>query len=93
MVQEALTNALKHAAGDPTRVHVRRGPKSFDLEVTTAAHGAAIRTSTPPSAPTGSGRGLVGLRHRVEERVGTFTAEAEQGGFTVRAHIPRRDPR
>lgn len=83
VVQEALTNALKHAPGSPTDVSVHQTEQEITVQVTT---GAPERPG--PTAP-GSGRGLAGLRERVEALSGTLTAgRRPDGGFAVRARIP-----
>jgi signal transduction histidine kinase len=82
VVQEALTNAMKHAAGERTVVRVNHGTEWLDLEVTTDGPGR-------PSLGRGSGRGLVGLRERVHVVGGDLRAGARpDGGFTVQARIP-----
>ncbi|SEQ89476.1 Histidine kinase [Lentzea xinjiangensis] len=81
VVQEALTNALKYAHGSPTNVHVRYGEKEITVEVGTEG----VR---PSAASGGSGRGLAGLRERVDVLGGEFTAGQRDGGFVVRARIP-----
>ncbi|QFZ19691.1 sensor histidine kinase [Saccharothrix syringae] len=81
VVQEALTNALKHARGSRTAVHVHHGARETTVEVTTEGPGT--------TSPGGSGRGLVGLRERVEALGGEFTAGPRPGGgFVVRARVP-----
>ncbi|HEX8866989.1 MAG TPA: histidine kinase, partial [Lentzea sp.] len=80
VVQEALTNALKHAAGRPTTVLVRHGADHVEIEVVTAS-GAAL------GEPSG-GRGLTGLRERVRMLGGRFEAGPRQAGFRVWARIP-----
>ncbi|MFE3037884.1 sensor histidine kinase [Streptomyces canus] len=83
VVQEALTNALKYAHGSPTEVLVRHGTREITVEVST--DGTGSRTVSPG----GSGRGLAGLRERVDILGGEFTAgERTGGGFVVRARIP-----
>ncbi|WP_103353226.1 sensor histidine kinase [Amycolatopsis sp. CA-128772] len=83
VVQEALTNALKHAHGSRTAVRVRHGEQEIEVEISTAGSGARGRT------PEGSGRGLAGLRERVGVLGGDFSADAHDGaGFVVRARIP-----
>jgi signal transduction histidine kinase len=83
VVQEALTNALKHAHGSPTVVRVHHGPREITVEVGTDGTGSTTRS------PGGSGRGLAGLRERVAVLGGQFSAEpSEGGGFVVRARIP-----
>ncbi|MGV9295019.1 sensor histidine kinase [Amycolatopsis sp. NPDC003676] len=81
VVQEALTNALKHAPGSPTSVQVRHGEEDITVEVRT--------DSEADLAVRGSGRGLAGLRDRVDDVGGDFSAgRGEGGGFCVRARIP-----
>jgi len=83
VVQESLTNALKHAAGERTVVRVRHHADRLDLEITSDG-------ATRPGLGRGSGRGLVGLRERVGVVGGELTAGARpDGGFTVTASIPR----
>ena len=87
VVQESLTNALKHAAGRPTVVRVGYRPSSMDISVTTAAGGR--RTGAGAAGLGGSGRGLAGLRERVELFGGSLSAGAgDDGDFTVAAHLP-----
>jgi signal transduction histidine kinase len=84
VVQEALTNALKHAAGAHTTVRVSHTDDGTDLIVTTDGTGRS-------SSVRGSGRGLVGMRERVALLDGSLDAgPAPDGGFVVRASIPRR---
>ncbi|GAB3907173.1 histidine kinase [Kibdelosporangium lantanae] len=104
VVQESLTNALKHATGHPTTVRVRHGVDDVEIEVTTESPtamppagrrpaggpGTASATSpaTLPATPSG-GRGLTGLRERVRMVSGSFDAGSRpDGGFAVRAVLP-----
>jgi signal transduction histidine kinase len=90
IVQEALTNARKHAPGARVTVRVRYDPDEVRLEV----------RNTPPTRPadaglvgTGSGVGLANLRQRVELVHGTLRAEpAPDGGFRVDATLPAYVP-
>jgi signal transduction histidine kinase len=87
VVQEALTNALKYAHGIRTVVRVRYDEKEITVEVSTDG------SSSPTGSPGGSGRGLAGLRERVEALDGEFSADRQPGGgFLVRARIPAQDP-
>ncbi|MER5521035.1 histidine kinase [Streptomyces sp. NPDC002763] len=87
VVQEALTNALKYAHGSRTSVLVRHGEKEITVEVGTDGSGSAA------ASPGGSGRGLAGLRERVDVLGGEFSAgRATDGGFVVRARIPAGNP-
>jgi signal transduction histidine kinase len=93
VVQEALTNAMKHAAGARTHVLVNQHLRHIEVEVTTegsAREGPAASASTPraPELSAG-GRGLDGLRERVRVLGGELKAGPRpDGGFTVRASIP-----
>jgi signal transduction histidine kinase len=87
VVQEALTNALKYAHGSPTTVRVRHGLRDITVEVGTEGTGGRV------GLPEGDGRGLAGLRERVDVLGGDFAAgTATGGGFTVRARIPAGTP-
>ncbi len=82
IVQEALTNALRHAGAARARVTVRYGEAGVEVEVSDDGRG-------PSSDGSGGGHGLVGMR----ERVGMFGGEleigaGEAGGFRVRALLP-----
>jgi signal transduction histidine kinase len=81
IVQEALTNALKHAGPATARVTVRYGADELDLEVSDDGRG-----STNGGAP---GHGLTGIRERVAVFGGDVEAGARtDGGFAVRARLP-----
>ncbi|AUS79007.1 two-component sensor histidine kinase [Actinoalloteichus sp. AHMU CJ021] len=82
VVREALTNALKYAHGSGTRVRVRHGEEEITVEVSTDGSG------TSAGSPGGNGRGLAGLRDRVDALDGEFTAGRDaDGGFLVRARL------
>jgi signal transduction histidine kinase len=83
IVQEALTNALKHAGRGSARVRLRYDPLALDIEVRDDGSGQGAQ------ALSGSGRGLVGMRERVSLLGGTFEAGPQaSGGFSVRAELP-----
>ncbi|WP_433475115.1 sensor histidine kinase [Spirillospora sp. CA-142024] len=87
VVQEALTNALKYAHGSRTVVHMRYGAREITAEVSTDG------SRSPSGSPGGSGRGLAGLRDRVDALGGEFSADGRTGGgFVVRARIPAGSP-
>ncbi|MFB8019600.1 sensor histidine kinase [Streptomyces rubiginosohelvolus] len=90
IVQESLTNTLKHAAPGPVVVRLGRSGELLTVEVT-----SVFGSRTGPTAP-GSGAGLVGMRERVALLGGTFGAGAEPGGdgakiWRVRAELPVRE--
>ena len=83
VVQEGLTNALKHAHGSRTVVRVHHGPDDITVEVSTDGPGS------PTTPLRGSERGLAGLRERVGLLGGELDAGQQVGGaFVVRARIP-----
>ena len=85
VVQEALTNAIKHAGRAPTEVVVRWDPEALEIVVSDTGRGAS------PPAEGGGGHGLVGMRERVRVYGGELTAlPRPDGGFVVRARIPLR---
>ena len=87
VVQEALTNALKYAHGSATTVRVHHGAREITVEVSTQG------SASPGKAVGGSGRGLAGLRERVDVLGGEFSADQQPGGgFVVRARIPAGSP-
>jgi signal transduction histidine kinase len=88
VVQEALTNVLKHA-GKP-RTTVRLDYRDADLVVEVADAGPPIPAAGPaPSAVPGSGRGLLGLRERIALYGGELDAGPRPGGgWLVRARLP-----
>jgi signal transduction histidine kinase len=84
IVQEALTNVLKHSGRVPTTVRVRRTPSALLVDVENDA-GA----STASAASPGSGHGLVGMRERVALVAGELQAGGRpDGGFAVHATLP-----
>ncbi|MFD0772406.1 sensor histidine kinase [Streptomonospora algeriensis] len=85
VVQEALTNALKYAGGNPTSVRVHHGEQEITVAVDTEGSGSGAR----PGLHEGGGRGLAGLRERVDVLGGEFSAgRRDDGLFAVRARIP-----
>ena len=82
IVQEALTNTLKHAGKTRASVIVRYEEDALAIAVDDEGRGVTVETA-------GGGRGLVGMG----ERVATFRGELEagpraEGGFAVRARLP-----
>ena len=84
IVQEALTNVLKHS--QPSRVIVTLAFRDSTLEVEVLDDGAAAVTD---GARTGGGHGIVGMRERVALLGGTLqTGSRASGGFRVAARLP-----
>ncbi|HEY3810688.1 MAG TPA: ATP-binding protein, partial [Acidimicrobiales bacterium] len=87
IVQEALTNALRHGGAAPTLVVVRYGVDHLEIEVTD--EGPGVPATVPAGATTTVGHGLVGMRERVMMFGGAFDAGPRvEGGFGVSARIP-----
>ena len=81
IVQEGLTNALKHARASHAEVTVRYAPDEVGIEVRDDGTGA-----TPSD---GYGHGLIGIRERVRLYGGEMTAGATNGGgFTLSTRLP-----
>jgi signal transduction histidine kinase len=84
ILQEALTNVVKHAAGARTEVKLTYASEA--LELTVVDHGGTAR---PPAANERSdGHGLIGMRERVALFGGTLTTHAIPNGFQVTATLP-----
>ncbi|GAA3924652.1 sensor histidine kinase [Actinoplanes auranticolor] len=82
VVQEACTNALRHAGGAATEVDLRIDGECLEVGV----HNHAGRSA--PAQVRGSGRGLAGLRERVGDLGGTLQAGPAGDGYRVHARIP-----
>ena len=80
VVQEALTNVVKHAPGCPDEVRVTAGPSEVDVEVRNPL-GAV-------PAQAGAGRGLVGIAERAALLGGDADAGPCDGAWVVRARLP-----
>ncbi|MEV0562256.1 sensor histidine kinase [Dactylosporangium sp. NPDC050588] len=85
VLQEALTNVLRHAGTAATSVHLHRATDRLTLTVDNVLPSTAPE---PATAPDGGGHGLIGMRERIAVFSGTLTAGARPGGFTVRASFP-----
>ncbi|WP_405977457.1 sensor histidine kinase [Streptomyces sp. NBC_00158] len=90
VVQEALTNAVKHAPGAGVRVGIDHGPDRTRVSVVNTAARDGEPAATGVAA--GSGRGLTGLRERVAVLGGTLRTGPYQDGFRVTADLPHRAP-
>ena len=84
LVQEGLTNAIKHAAAGRAEVHVRYDDGHVEVEVCDDGPGSGV------PVPSGSGgHGLVGMRERVSIYGGELDAGPRaEGGFRLRARLP-----
>jgi signal transduction histidine kinase len=85
IVQEALTNTLKHAVGASAAVTIGHQDDWLEIEVTD--------TGGPPgpASRTGNGRGLIGLRERLAVYGGTLESGRRiGGGYRIMARVPWR---
>ncbi|MET9486243.1 histidine kinase [Nocardia sp. NPDC006630] len=85
VVQEALTNARKHAPAQPVTLTAQGSATEVELVISNvlSAQGGSLRHS-------GSGAGLLGMRERIAAIGGTVQAGREEGRWTVRIRAPRR---
>jgi signal transduction histidine kinase len=84
VVQEALTNSARHAPGSDVTVSLELFADTLELTITNSP-GMAV----PTIAGLGAGRGLIGMRQRLELVGGRLiSAEPLHGGYRVRACIP-----
>jgi signal transduction histidine kinase len=85
IVQEALTNVVKHAADGAAEVVIRYDAHALELDIVDNGRGRA-------TSRNGSGHGLIGMRERVALYGGTLkTGTRDSGGYAVRARLPFGD--
>ncbi|WP_228083989.1 sensor histidine kinase [Streptomyces profundus] len=84
VVQEALTNVIKHAPGAATTVEIRYRPRHVEVGVTDDGEGVDSDRVAP-----GGGHGLIGMRERAKLYGGTIAiGPRSAGGFAVRLTLP-----
>jgi signal transduction histidine kinase len=84
VVQEALTNVVKHAPGSRVRVAVEVSNSGVQVEVTNG-----VGRAGPFTSPAGAGHGIVGMRERIGAFGGTLeAAPAGDSGYRVLARVP-----
>jgi signal transduction histidine kinase len=87
IVQEALTNTLKHAHATTAAVHIRYRPEAVEVEITDNGHPGSVLTTSPAS--DGSGRGLIGMQERAAIFGGSLECGPQSaGGWSVHAYLP-----
>ena len=84
IIQEALTNTLKHANGGRARVLVRYATDALDITVEDERRPGTPSVVEPPH----EGRGLIGMRERASMLRGSLTAHPTPTGFLVAARLP-----
>jgi signal transduction histidine kinase len=90
VVQEALTNVLRHAGPSPTEVAIRYGPTALEIEVCDAGPvGVEQGTEATASPRPVGGHGLAGMRERIALVDGRLEAGVRPGGgFRILARLP-----
>ncbi|MDG9728223.1 sensor histidine kinase [Streptomyces sp. DH41] len=87
IVQEALSNVLRHAPGATARVHLTYLPIGLRVDVTNT------RPTRAPAPSHGAGHGLLGMRERVAMLDGSLTVHSlPDGGYQVAAFLPTDGP-
>ena len=90
IVQESLTNVLKHSSARQAQVRVAYVEDGVDIEVLDTGSGGR---TVPDDGAVASGHGLVGLRERTRLLGGDLEYGALEGsGFRVAAHLPSTEP-
>lgn len=85
IVQELLTNVVRHAHGSEATVEIRSANANYVVTITDNGNGAS-------GVNDGGGRGLLGMRERAELLGGTLeTGPSPSGGFLVTAQIPKKE--
>jgi signal transduction histidine kinase len=85
IVQESLSNVIRHAPGARTTVVVDLGPESLDLEIVNGRSGEPGELTEPDRV----GHGLHGMRERVRLLGGSLeTGVSDEGGYRVAARLP-----
>jgi signal transduction histidine kinase len=87
VIQEALTNAIKHAAPGKSEIHLWWKPEALDLEISDDGGGQH------PAGLASGGHGIIGMRERVSLHGGVVHAGVQpNGGYAVRASLPLSEP-
>ena len=81
LVQEGLTNAIKHASAEHAEVRMRYAAGHVEVEVVDDGRGTN-------GAAGGGGHGLLGMRERVRSTAASSSAGPAEGGFRLRARLP-----
>ena len=90
IVQEALTNVVRHAVPATAELTLRYRPCEVVIEVTDNG-GTHQKTPSPARTGHGPGHGIAGMRERVAVYGGVLVAEPTGSGFRVLARIPTEE--
>lgn len=89
IVQEILTNARRHAAGQPLTLEVTGSPsRGIIIDSSNPVEVGAASTSPSAETPRAGGKGLLGLSERVELLGGRIDVSSERGIFRIHVELP-----
>lgn len=92
VIQEALTNVVKHAAAARTTIDLTYGTRDIRVEVVNERPAGAAGGAAAPARGVGGGHGILGMRERVSAFGGTLAARPVDGaGFRVSVRVPLRE--
>jgi len=90
VVQECLTNILRHSGSTVALVRLSQTAEQVELEVADQGGGMSLDTQEKFSAGNGSGVGLRGMRERIRQLGGVLEIQSQGVGTSVRAVLPVR---
>jgi len=90
ILQEALSNVVRHAPGATARVELRGAADALVVDV--ANDFAAVDATGGHAVPVGAGHGILGMRERAELLNGELRVDMADGGFRITAVIPLEAP-
>jgi signal transduction histidine kinase/CheY-like chemotaxis protein len=92
VVQESLTNVLKHANSGKARIRAEVKEGNLQLDVEDAGHGFRTQSlSSPNSQKVTPGVGILGMRERLQQLGGVLDIESTRAGTQVRVRVPLRE--
>jgi len=93
IVQESLTNVIRHAGATSVMVRLCRSGKNVTLEINDNGHGASAAEGEQVGDAATLGVGIGGMRERVKQLNGTFEIASNPDGTRVFVSLPRREER
>ena len=93
IVQESLTNVIRHAGATSVMVRLCRSGKNVTLEINDNGHGASAAEGEQVGDAATLGVGIGGMRERVKQLNGTFEIRSNPNGTRVFVSLPRREER
>ncbi len=93
MVQEGVTNVLRHSGGTELKVRLTSGAKEVRLEIQDNGHGLSAEQSLQNEGAAMLGVGIAGMRERIRQLNGEFTLQSSSDGTRVIATVPLDEKR